>query len=197
MADELADMQSANFLLKSELQLAKSTKLYMVIDLPGEAILFKAGGVVINRLPLAASHVVGTLTVPVLRSLSAKKAEKQPQRQAIKIVTEAEMEAAPLPAPGVDTLVALEIDDMPETYQLVLDDGLVLFVKAPPAGDFKAKIVRYWRDATEAVKEWYHSLQLKMQGETETPRILLNLSGPDARQFYWSFDEGMACLIKN
>lgn len=196
-ASELADLEAENFLLRSELQLAKGAKLYMFIDLPGEAILFKAGGVVINRLPLAASRVTGTVTVPVLRSLSAKKAEKQPQRQEIKIVTEAEMAAAPLPAPGVDTLVALEIDDMPETYQLVLDDGLVLVVKAPPSGDFKAKAARYWRDAVETVKGWYHSLQLKMHGETESPRLLLNLSGPDARQLYWSFDEGMACLIRD
>lgn len=196
-ANELADLQSANFMLKSELQLAKSAKLYMVIDLPDEAILFKAGGVVINRLPLENSNVMGSLASQVLRTLSAKKAEKQPQRQEIKIVTEAEMEAAPLPAPGVDTLVALEIDDMPETYQLVLDDGLVLVVKAPPSGDFKTKTARYWRDAVDAVKGWYRSVQLRLHGETESPRILLNLSGPDARQFYWSFDEGMACLIKD
>lgn len=197
MANELADLQTANFLLESDLQLAKSAKLYMFIDLPGKAILFKAGGVVVNRLPIDDSHVVGTLPAPVLRTLSAKKAEKQPKRQEVKIVTEAEMEAAPLPLPGVDTLVALEIDDMPESYQLVLDDGLVLEVKAPPTGDFKTKAARYWRDAVEAVKDWYHSMLLKLHGETETPRIVLNLSGPDARQFYWSFDEGMTCLIKD
>lgn len=196
MADELADLQSANFLLKSELQLAKSAKLYMLIDLPGEAILFKAGGVVVNRLPLADSHVVGSLRASVLRTLSAKKAEKQPVRPEVKITTEAEMAAAPIPAPGVDTLVALEIDDMPEIYQLVLDDGLALVVKAPPSGDFKAKATRYWRDTLDAVKGWYHSVQLKLHGESETPRIVLNLSGPDARQFYWSFDEGMTCLIR-
>lgn len=196
-ANELADLQTANFLLKSELQLARSAKLYMVIDLPGEAILFKAGGVVINRLPLKNSNVTGALSSQVLRTLSAKEADNKPQRKEIKIVTEAEMAAEPIPAPGVDTLVALEIDDMPETYQLVLDDGLVLLVKAPPSGDFKTKTARYWRDAVDAVKGWYHSVQLRLHGETESPRLLLNLSGPDARQFYWSFDEGMACLIKN
>lgn len=196
-ANELADLQSANFLLKSELQLAKSAKLYMVIDLPGEVILFKAGGVGINRLPLENSHVVGALPSQVLRTLSAKKAEKQPKRPEVKIVTQAEMEAAPIPAPGVDTLVALEIDDMPETYQLVLDDGLVLLVKAPPSGDFKNKAARYWRDAVDIVKGWSRSLRLRLHGESESPRIVLNLSGPDARQFYWSFDEGMACLIKD
>jgi hypothetical protein len=197
MAGELADLQSANFLLKSELQLAKGAKLYMLIDLHGQAILFKAGGVVVNRLPFSASHVVGTVPVTVLRTLGAKKAEKQPKRQEVKIVTEAEMAAAPTPAPGVDTLVALEIDDMPEIYQLVLDDGLVLSVKAPPTGDFKTKATRYWRDAVETVMEWYHSMLLKLHDETEAPRIVLNLSGPDARQFYWSFDEGMPCLIKD
>lgn len=197
LANELADLQSANFLLKSELQLAKSAKLYMFIDLPGKAILFKAGGVVVNRLPIDDSHVAGPLVTSLLRTMSAKKAEKQPKRQEVKITTEAEILSAPIPAPGVDTLVALEIDDMPESYQLMLDDGLLLEVKAPPTGDFKTKAVRYWRDAVEAVKEWYHSLLLKFHGETETPRIVLNLSGPDARQFYWSFDEGMTCLIKD
>jgi hypothetical protein len=196
-AGELADLQSANFLLKSELQLAKGAKLYMYIDLPGKAILFKAGGVVINRLPIADSHVTGTLPASVLRTMSAKKAEKLPKRKEVKIATEAEILSAPLPAPGVDTLVALEIGDMPESYQLILDDGLVLVVKAPPTGDFKAKAARYWRDGVEAVKEWYRSMLLKMHGEAETPLIVLNLNGADARQFYWSFDEGMPCLIKD
>lgn len=197
LANELADLQSANFLLKSELQLAKSTKLYMVIDLPGKAVLFKAGGVVVNRLPIADSHVTGTLATSVLRTLSAKKAEKQPKRKEVKIASEAEILSAPLPAPGVDTLVALEISDMPEIYQLVLDDGLLLAIKAPPSGDFKTKATRYWRDGVEAVREWYQAMLLKVHGESQAPRIGLNLTGADARQFYWSFDEGMACLIKN
>ncbi len=196
MANELADLQSANFLLKSELQLAKGAKLYMYIDLPAKAILFKAGGVAVNRLSIDDSHVTGTLSTTVVRTMYAKKAEKQPKRQAVKIITDAELHSAPLPAPGVDTLVALEIDDMPELYQLVLDDGLVLTVKAPPTGDLKAKAARYWRDAVEAIQDRYHSMLLKLHGETEIPRIVLYLSGPDARQFYWSFDEGMPCLIK-
>lgn len=197
LAGERDDLQSVNFLLKSELQLAKSSKLYMVIDLPGKAIMFKAGGVVVNRMPIDDSHVVGSLSTSLLRTLSTKKAEKQPVRPTVKITTEAEMAAAPIPAPGVDTLVALEIDDMPEIYQLVLDDGLVLTVKAPPSGDFKAKATGYWRDVVDTVKEWYHSIMLKLRGETEPPRIVLNLSGQDARQFYWSFDERMACLIND
>jgi hypothetical protein len=197
MANELADLQSTNFFLKSELKLAKSTKLYMYIDLPGKVILFKAGGVAVKQLPIDDSHVVGTFVAPMLRTLSGKKAEKQPKRPEVKITTEAEILSAPLPAPGVDTLDALEIDDMPEIYQLVLDDGLSLVVTAPPTGDLKTKVTRYWRDAVQAVQDRYHSLLLKMRGETEIPRIVLSLSGPDARQFYWSFDEGMTCLIKN
>lgn len=197
MADELADLRSANFLLKTELQLANSAKLYMFIDLPGKAILFKAGGVVVNRLPIDDSHVVGSLTPSVLRSMSAKKADKQPVRQAVKIISDAELLSAPLPAPGVDTLVALEIDDMPESYQMVLDDGLLLEIKAPPTGDFKAKAARYWRDGVETVQGWYRSMLLRLHGESEAPRIVLNLTGANARQFYWSFDDGMACLIKN
>lgn len=197
MANELADLQSTNFLLKSDLQLAKSAKLYMFIDLPAKAIFFKAGGVVVNRLPIDDCHVTGTLLTSVLRTMSVKKAEKQPKRPAVKITTEAEILSAPLPAPGVDTLEALEIDDMPESYQLVLDDGLVMEVKAPPTGDLKTKVVSYWRNAVDAANDWYHSMLLKLHGETETPRIVLNLSGPDARQLYWSFDEGMPCLIKD
>lgn len=196
MADELTDLQSVNFLLKSELQLAKSAKLYIFIDLPEKAILFKAGGVVLKRLPIDDLHAVGSISPLVLRTLSAKKAEKQPKRQEVKIATEAEILSAPLPAPGVDTLVALEIDDMPETYQLVLSDGLTVQVKPSPAGDFKTKSIRYWRDAVETVHGWYHSLLLKMHGEVEPMQITMNLSGADARQFYWSFDEGMSCLIK-
>jgi hypothetical protein len=196
IASELTDLQDANFLLRSELQLAKGAKLYMLIDLPGEAILFKAGGVVVNRLPIDDNHVVGTLLTQVVRTLSAKKAEKQPKRPEVKIVTEAEMAAAPIPAPGVDTLVALEIDDMPETYQLVLDDGLVMVVRSKLPG-LKNRAARFWQDSVESAQRIYYALVRRFKGgEVSEKRIVIYLSGPDARQFYWSFDEGMACLLR-
>lgn len=196
LADELADLQAENFLLKSEVQLAKSNKLYMIIDLPGRAVLFKAGGVVINRLAFKDCLVEGPYPAPALRTLSAKKAEKQPKRQEVKIVTEAEMEAAPIPAPGTDTLVALEIDDMPETYELVLDDGLTLAVRSEVTG-FKAKAERLWKESVESARRLYNSLMRRFGREVEVEnRMIISLSGPDARQFYWSFDEGMTCLIR-
>ena len=197
VADELSDLQNENFLLSSELQLAKAAKMYIVMDLPGKAVIFKAGGIEIKRLPIEHSRVEGIASAPLLRRLSAKKADNQPKRKQVVIATEDEIHAAPAPAPGTDGLVALEISDMPELYQLEFDDGLLLTVKAPPTGDFKTKASRYWQDSLDYAKTWYQSLQHKMSGEVSSPQIVMNLSGADARQLYWSFDQNMPCLIKN
>lgn len=197
VADELAVLQSENFLLSNELKLAKAGKMYIILDLPAELILFKAGGIEIKRLPIEHSRVSGLASAPSLRKLSAKKAINQPKREQVVIATEEELRAAPLPAPGTDGLVAFEITDMPEVYQLELDDGLLLSVKAPPSGDFKAKASRYWQNSIDTVKYWYQTAMNKIRGEASSPQIILNLSGPDARQLYWSFDEGMPFLIKN
>ncbi|NTV14813.1 MAG: hypothetical protein HGA96_12925 [Desulfobulbaceae bacterium] len=196
-ANTLSDLQNENFLLSTELQLAKAGKMYIILDLPAGAVLFKAGGIEIKRLPIEHCRVDGVGGASLLRKLNAKMADNQPKRKQVVIASEEEIRAAPAPAAGTDGLVALEITDMPEIYQLEFDDGLLLSVKAPPSGDFKTKAARYWQDTVEYVKSWYQGLQRKMHGEVGSPQIVMNLSGADARQLYWSFDEGMPCLIKN
>lgn len=197
IASELTDLQTENYWLNAELELAKATKMYIVLDVSAGAISFKAGGIEIKRLPIEHSRVSDLSSTPILRRLSAKITANQPKRPQVVITTEEELKAAPAPAPGTDGLVALEIKDMPEIYQLRLDDGLLLTVKAPPTGDFKTKMTRYWQDAVDYAKGWYQTVQRKMSGGVGEPQIAMNLSGPDARQLYWSFDEGMPCLIKN
>jgi len=197
IADELSDLQAENFLLTTELQLAKAGKMYIVMDLPGKAVIFKAGGIEIKRLPIEHSRVDAVDSVPILRKLNVKKADNQPKRKQVVIASEEEIRSAPAPAPGTDGLVALEISDMPELYQLEFDDGLLLTVKAPASGDFKTKATRYWQDSVDYVKNWYQSMHRKMSGEAGSPQIVMNLSGADARQLYWSFDQDMPCLIKN
>jgi len=197
VADDLAALKFENFLLSNELQLAKAGKMYIILDLPASVVLFKAGGVEIKRLAIEHSRQEGLASTPSLRKLTAKKAINQPKRKQVVIASEEELRAAPAPAPGTDGLVALELSDMPEIYQLELDDGLLLSVKAPPSGDFKTKVSRYWQDTIDNVKYWYQATLRKMHGGAASPQIVLNLSGPDARQFYWSFDEGMPFLVKN
>lgn len=197
VANELSALQTENYWLNAELELAKATKMYIVLDLSAKAISFKAGGVEIKRLPIEHSRVSDVSPTPIVRRLSAKISANQPKRPQVVIMTEEQVKAAPAPAPGTDGLVALEIKDMPEIYQLQLDDGLMLAVKAPPSGDFKAKATRYWQDGVNYAKSWYQSIRNKIQGVVGEPQIAMNLSGLDARQLYWSFDEGMPCLIKN
>lgn len=194
--NELTALQTENYWLNVELQLAKGGKMYIVLDLSAGAVSFKAGGIEIKRLPIERSRIHDVSTAPLLRKLTTKIAPNQPKRPQVVIVTEEEVKAAPAPAAGTDGLVALEIDDMPEMYQLVLDDGLLLTVKAPPSGDIKVKASRYWQDTVDTVKFWYLAMLRKVRGEKGEPLIAMNLSGPDARQFYWSFDEGMPCLLK-
>lgn len=197
VASEFTDLQSENYWLKAELELAKAGKMYIVLDLAVGAVSFKAGGVEIKRLPIEHSRVADVSSTPIVRKLSTKISVNQPKRPQVVIMTEEELKAAPAPAPGTDGLVALEITDMPELYQLEFDDGLLLSVKAPPSGDFKTQALRHWQDSVDYVKNWYQALRRWMSGEVGSPQIVMNLSGADARQLYWSFDQGMPCLIKN
>lgn len=192
-ADQVSDLREENQLLKEELKLARGGKLYMLVDLPASEITLKAGGVTGRRLKIDTGRVIGDRPAVKLRRLVGKKALFQPKRREIKIAADIK---ATTPAAGNDTVTALEIDDMPTNYRLVLDDGITLVVHA--GGDGLAALLnRGWRRMWDSVRRAMTGFYRGLRGEPAAAELFLTLPDTDARQLYWSFDEKTPCLIRN
>jgi hypothetical protein len=175
---DLATLEGINRLLRAEYQLAKKDQLYIVLDLPAGQVQIKASGVVLASLPVQQWQRHGELGLEGWRTLSARQAAAAPQR--ITIDPQAEK------APGKFKLQALEMDDMPSAYRLLLDDGSALVIVPQAEG--------YWGQLAATLSRplisGWHSLRRKPYTE-----VRLTLAAHDARRLYWSFQEGMPCLI--
>lgn len=191
-ADELADLQADNQLLQDELQLARHAKLYFILDLRQQQFLFKASGVTVKQLPILRGSIYGALPEMKVRKLTAKKSFLAPKRPEVKIL---DKNKQPDPVPTGDTLNALEINDMPGNYRLILDDGTRILVRAEISG-FWSAISRWWSDMSGAIIRMLQMLWHALFGRTYT-EVVLTIPLQDSRQLYWSFDEGAPCLIRN
>ena len=190
-AASVGDASVATYrLLSAELHLARQKQIYFLFDLPAGRIEFRATGLTVAELPLAGWRRWGRDGEPQATVLLEKDSLSQPQRTKIKV------------APGSETptvtagghLEALELDDMPERYQLVLDDGTVIRV-APVAQGILGRIVDGWRWFG-----WYLSRPLIsdwkfIRGKPYTELVVV-LQPRDAKLLYWSFTAGERSLIR-
>lgn len=191
-ADELTDLQADNQLLQDELRLARNPKLYIIIDLRQQQCLFKASGVTVRQLSILQGSIHGALPEMQVRKLTAKKSFLAPKRPAVQIIDKSKK---PDTLPAGDSLNALEITDMPGNYRLIFDDGTRILVRAETSG-FWSTISRWASDMAGNIIRVFQMLWRALFGKTYT-EVVLTLSLQDARQLYWSFDEGAPCLIRN
>jgi hypothetical protein len=188
-AAELQALQNENLLLKAELQLARTGKLYLLVDLRNQAILIKGGGATIWRLPVSRSRIYGSAPAPKMRRLVAKKSLFAPSRPVVPIAggEEGKGQAAEIG----DTV--LELEDMPDNYRLLLDDGTMLVVE-PERADWRGRIGLLWSGTWGGLRRVFH--RLRPWGPVAGSEVLLSLAGTDARRLYWSFDLETPCLLK-
>jgi hypothetical protein len=185
-AADPAALEESNRLLKAEYQLAQKEQLYFLFDLPGRQVQVKASGVVLARFPIRKLQRRGVPGQEGLRSLAERRALSAPQR--VTISPRAEQKKS-----GKFELQALEIDHMPSAYRLLLDDGSVLAVNPEGEGFWGHAAAwpreLWWRLSRPLISGWY---LLRRKPYTE---LRLTLTAHDARRLYWSFQEGMPCLI--
>lgn len=185
MAADLTALEGRNRLLQAEYQLAKQDQLYLLFDLSARQVRLKASGVVLAALPLAQVQQQGIFGTEGVRTLSTRQASSPPERVAIDPKAERK--------PGAFELQALELDDMPSAYRLLLDDGSVLLITPLAEGPWEEVAATfggwYWRLSRPLISRW-HLLRAKSYTE-----VRLTLAAHDARRLYWSFQEGTPCLI--
>jgi len=193
-ADETADLLIDNQLLTAELQLARSGKLYILFDLRESVIRFKASGVTISSLPLQAGKLYGPMPAAKNHTLAQRKTSSPPRREQLIIPDKAaNSEVTSDQENGDDTLQALERDDMPGNYRLILEDGTRINVRSDGSG-FVAAIGRIGRGIGDTASRGSRAVWQLFS--TPASELQLTLSLNDARQLYWSFAEQADCLIR-
>jgi hypothetical protein len=183
----IPEEESVHRLLKAEVELGSQPRVYFVFDLPAGKILVRSSGITVAEMAIAASRVWGRVPEIKIRSVIEKHSLFVPRRE----------NSAPSPREKIEAgkfdLKALELEDMPKTFQLLLDDGTRISIRTFRPGFFS----RLFQFPTEAF--WYLTRPLIsdwnfFRGKPYT-ELLISLQPRDAQQLYWSTDERARCLV--
>lgn len=204
-ADELEQLQSANRMLRIELEQARKSNVYFSFDLPQQQILIKVSGLTLATLPVNEIRSWGVTLTETIRTVTKKSAQQEPKREQI-VIPPAEQPAKPpatpqpaaTPAPEGEEatkpktgfeLQALELADMPRDYQLLFDDGLLLSVHGVEGEAPSTWERTWWYLSRPLISDWHF-----YKGKTYTEmRLIMPLR--EARMLYWSSTEGSICLF--
>jgi len=198
-SEPLKNSEEERLLLQSEIALAQKTQIYFVLNLAEKKVYVKARGIVLRDLGIKAVKFWGSHENVKLYTLNGKAAFSEPHREEI-IPENANKDAkAPSPAapatPAPVDIKALELEDMPSSFRLKFDNGLVISVRPDSGGIISglSSIARSvnWYISQPILTVWY--------AITNGPYGALNLvlDEKDARALYWSIHEGSRVLIYN
>jgi hypothetical protein len=180
------------YFLNLEYQLAKKPSFYFVLDLGSKALELRVRGMTLRKWPIGKIRFWGE---PAFRGesgtleLERKSALRVPERNVIK-PGQAETVAS---KPGEFELKALELEDMPDSFDLYFKSGLHVRVKSAGKGGLSARLAGAF--------EWYVVLPLRSlfsSGKGKGPAEL-EISVPDrksAQSIYWIFFEKIEGYIK-
>lgn len=195
-ADDLKALEATNRRLRAEYDLATKSQIYFLFDLQAKKVQFKASGLSVAELAVQSVQLWGHVATDKVRTVASKHSFFTPEREVLKIPSPEEETKAD-EKPKSDTkkfeLAALELSDMPTSYQLRFDDGLLISVSAAAEGFFP----RLWRGVRKAF--WFLSRPLLtvwnyFQKESYT-ELALTMPSRDAQLLYWSLTEGASCLV--
>jgi hypothetical protein len=169
----------ANRLMEEELKLAARPQIYMVLDLAAHVILIKSRGIELHRLPIAAWRQVGEGSLTGVFRLRARPSVNRPKAA---------------PPDSADTgVTAIELQHMPDRYDVVFDPGLILSVG-------QSARERPWTWVRGLVEEWWIrfsgllGMAVVADGVTAA-RIHLTLAQEVAQSLAWTMTDGMPLII--
>jgi len=202
-SESLKSPEEERLFLQSELSLAQKPNIYFILHLKEKKIYFKARGVVLRDLEIKKMRFWGRHEKVKLYALTGKAASAEPQREAVEIENAKKDEKAPPPTPptgspatpGSIDIKALELEDMPSSFSLILDDGLVISVKPDSQGAvsglYSIAHSLNWYISQPLLTVWY-AIKNRPYGA-----LNLVLNEKDAKALYWSIYEGNGVLIYN
>lgn len=207
-----------NRFLEEELKLAKTPRYYFVLNLKEKTLELRARGMVLKSWKASELRYTGkpvplqvttltkktTLNPPERKVLNpseqqaeeAKKAEEKARQNQQKKKENGKKQGTTPAEPAAPTdnfeVEALEITDMPGSYELNFDDGLRIFVRSKSG--FKGK----FRQAKENLL-WYFWFPVKhfldRKSELHPQLILYFDNRRDAQGIYWAFIDGLKGII--
>jgi hypothetical protein len=193
--ETLKSQEAERLFLQSELALAQKTQIYFILQLKEKKIYFKARGIVLRDLDIKKMEFWGHPESVKLYTLTGKASFSEPHREEI---TPENIKKDEKTAPAATTAVdikALELEDMPASFRLKFDEGLVIFVKPEKKGMFPGaySIVNSfnWYISQPILTVWYAIKSRPYKA------LNLELNEKDARALYWSIHEGAGVLIYN
>lgn len=202
-SETLKNSDKERRLLQSELTLAQKTQIYFILNLEDRKVYVKARGIVLSAIGIKAVKYWGSHDKVKLYTLAGKAAFSEPRREEIipenanKDKKDPQPSAAPAtPAtPATVDIKALELEDMPSSYRLKFDNGLVISVRPDSGGIINGlfSVARSinWYISQPMLTVWY-AIKNGPYGA-----LNLVLDETDARALYWSIHEGSRVLIYN
>lgn len=188
-ANDILDLTIENELLESELALARKAKVYFIFNLKDKKVYMKTRGVTLRELSIVKVKA-WNLRIPAKPQVLLKRSTLfKPRREDIK---PQEKETGSSDKFEID---ALELDDMPSRFNLVLDNGVVITVRPTPRG-----VLSHLENMGNSLF-WHLSRPLLtvwgFLGKKPYSSLYLSMEKTDAQSLYWSFSEGSQCIIYN
>ncbi len=206
-AQDAADRAREVRRLETELSLAKSPAFYLALDLEARKIELKARGMVLRDWALDEIHQSGSRAAEGVYSILKKAARFIPTR--LKITPEKEGEEqivkpdeskakengqvkaeAGQPATETYDLQALEIRDMPSSFDLILDSGLTIQCRPHKKG-LAAILAKTGRALYLPLKTLVLAVKKKRLDIIE----LSTKDSKEAQALYWTVFEGQKLFI--
>ena len=186
-ANDILDLSIENELLESELALAQKAKVYFIFNLKDKKVYIRARGATLKELPIVKVKA-WNLRIPAKPQALLKRSTLfKPRREDIK---PQEKETAPSDKFEID---ALELDDMPSRFNLILDGGVEITVRPTPRGvlSYLENIgySLFWHISRPLLTVW------SFLGKQPYSSLYISMGKTDAQSLYWSFYEGSQCII--
>ena len=184
--------------LDTELVMAKTKSLYMVVDLPNNLAVLKARGIALRTFPLQDIKWIGN---PIGHPISLHLKAKDPMISPLLISpppvihktvqAEGEEETSSQNPPPAK---ALTVSDMPFRYELIFDNHIAVIVQPHHLSAF-------WDNAFQQLASWTGRVAANvstwkgMFGQPSKPYLVLSMEPADAQAFYWAVVAPMPWLV--
>jgi len=209
-----------NRFLEEELKLAKNPQYYFVLNLKEKTLELRARGMVLKSWKASELRYSGKPVPLKVTTLTHKTALKPPERKVLnpaeaqaeetkKAEDKARQEennkkkkedkkdtektqTSATAATDTFEVEALEITDMPGSYELNFDDGLQIFVRS------KSGFSERFRQARENLLwyTWYPVKHFLFRKSELKPRLILYFDNQrDAQGIYWAFIDGLKGIV--
>jgi hypothetical protein len=189
--ENISGLAEENRLLESELKLAKKPQIYFIFDLKNRVIFLKSRGIIFKELKIEDIKLWGYPVDIKPHTLLKKSTLFQPRREKIKPKKPDQKTEKIEPF----EIKALELEDMPTSYRLTLDEGIVISVRAEANGVISAlsnTIHRIGWYLSRPILTLWNSVRNK-----PFTAIYITLTKEDARSLYWHFPEDTESIIYN